>query len=573
MQGTSWDQDLKQGILQGSSYSAELFARCVDHFLTPLNKKWHESEQTWLQTPEGRKLFLSPFADDLVLIATSRAQAQRLLSDCEQVLGAIGLEFNSKKCKYIQTPGLPKFPLNLSNGLVAWQQSFVFLGVLIGFQLTCVAVLSARMTQVSNAFWGFFRILRQPCVGLTQRLRMFDCFITAKWRWLSPTVRPTQKVHHFLRTIQTTFLSAMMRFPRDPFQGAVDSWIARRRASRIAAQQVGHRTWQNEHSRSFFGYWGHAARYCSQASIPIAILLQVRGPDWLFANAHISKRLPGKWADTSRFLQLAWERFLQHKHIHPVFSWITGAQNRDLWKEFSQHWMHSHNAIHSSFYEQNPEEIDLKGCQLVQNNDFFTLLPIRHPPVEEPYATSFVNITQSADDSGQEIGAQEHLFRVYSDGSASNNKKGQAGFGGGAVVILAPYQELDRATICHFRIAQPCTNIQAELQAAAQALRMIRTLRSHFRHIPIIYCTDSQYVLQILEGSFQGTHYASVTNEIISLWSELCISVEASHVRAHSGVTLNVLALDHYQKVFHSLNFQHATLTKHSSYQAFVHWM
>ena len=61
-----------------------------------------------------------------------------------------------------------------------------------------------------------------------------------------------------------------------------------------------------------------------------------------------------------------------------------------------------------------------------------------------------------------------------------------------------------------------------------------------------------------------------------------CISVEASHVRAHTGVTLNVIAdklakqgaqLDHYHKVFHTLNFQHATLTRHSSYQAFVQWM
>ena len=582
LQGTSWNQDLKQGILQGSSYSAELFARCVDHFLAPLNQQWHNTEQTWLQTPEGRKLFLCPFADDLVLIATSRMQAQRLLTDCERTLGAIGLRFNWKKCKYIQTPGLPKAPLDLSHGGVQWQPSFIFLGVLIGFQLTCVAVLSARMSQVSNAFWGYYQILRQSCVGLTQRLRMFDCFITAKWRWLSPTVRPTQKLHQYLRTLQTTFLSAMLRFPRDPFQGAVDSWIARRRAARLAAQQVGHRPWQNEHARSFFGYWGHAARYCSQASIPISVLLQVRGPDWLFANSHISKRLPGKWADTSRFLQLAWEQYLQHKHIHPIFSWIRGAQDRELWKNFSQYWMSTHNAIHNSFYPQSPENVDLKGCQLVQNQDFFTLLPLRHPPVEEPYSTSFLNITSRSDDTGQEIGAQEHLFRVYSDGSATQNRRGCAGFGGAAVVVLAPYTRVEQASVCHFRVAKPCTNIQAELQAAAQALRMIKILRTHFQHVAIQYFTDSQYVLQILEGSFQGTHYASVTNEIICLWSELCIFVEASHVRAHSGVTLNEIAdkfakqgaqLNHYQKVFHTLDFQQATLTRHSSCDVFTRWI
>ena len=374
----------------------------------------------------------------------------------------------------------------------------------------------------------------------------------------------------------------MLRFPRDPFQGAVDSWIARRRAARIAAQQVGHRPWQNEHARSFFGYWGHAARYCTQASIPISVLLQVRGPDWLFANAHISKRLPKRWADTSRFLQLAWESYLQLKHVHPPFSWIKGTQDRDAWREFSHHWMQSHDAQHNTFYQQSPELVDLKGCQLVQSNDFFTLLPIRHPPIEEPYAVSFLNITKLSQDTGADVGAQEHLLRVYSDGSATNNKKGQAGFGGGAVAVPAPYNELASAKVCHFKIAKPCTNIQAELQAAAQALRMIRSIKAALPHIPVLYRTDSQYVLQILEGSFQGTRYASVTSEVISLWSELCISVEASHVRAHSGVTLNVVVdkfakqgtqLNHYNKVFHTLDFKQATLTAHSSATPFLSWL
>ena len=237
------------------------------------------------------------------------------------------------------------------------------------------------------------------------------------------------------------------------------------------------------------------------------------------------------------------------------------------------------------FTHRTLKPLTLGVVSLCKTRTFLPCCPsdiIRHPPVEEPYATSFINITSRSDGTGQEIGAQEHLFRVYSDGSATNNKKGCAGFGGGAVVVLAPYNEVERATVCHFRIAKPCTNIQAELQAAAQALRMIRTLRTHYPHVVIRYFTDSQYVLQILEGSFQGTHYASVTNEIIQLWSELCIFVEASHVRAHTGVTLNEIAdrfakqganLTHFQKVFHTLDFQQATLTRQSAYDAFVRWI
>ena len=91
LQGTTWDQPLQQGVLQGSSYSAELFARCVDFYMSSTNTQWQQAEDTWLQTQEGRKLFLTPFADDLVLLATSREQAVRLLEDTVRSLGAIGL--------------------------------------------------------------------------------------------------------------------------------------------------------------------------------------------------------------------------------------------------------------------------------------------------------------------------------------------------------------------------------------------------------------------------------------------------------------------------------------------------
>ena len=53
LQGTSWQQGLTQGILQGSSYSAELFARCVDHYLAGAQAKWQQEEHTWLQTERG----------------------------------------------------------------------------------------------------------------------------------------------------------------------------------------------------------------------------------------------------------------------------------------------------------------------------------------------------------------------------------------------------------------------------------------------------------------------------------------------------------------------------------------
>ena len=266
LQGTSWDQPLRQGVLQGSSYSAELFARCVDFYMSFTNQEWQQREETWLQTQEGRKLFLTPFADDLVLIATSRDQAVRLLEDTVRTLGAIGLRMNWRKCKYIQTPGLPKTPLKPCGTDMQWAQSFVFLGILIGFQLSCQAVLAARMTKVSNAFWAYYRILRQHAVGLSKRLQIFDVFITSRWRWLSPAVKPSKSIRQFLRTTQATFLYSILGFSRDPFQGSLDSWIARRRASRLVAELAGHKAWEGQHAMSFFRILG------SCCEVPLRVL-------------------------------------------------------------------------------------------------------------------------------------------------------------------------------------------------------------------------------------------------------------------------------------------------------------
>ncbi|CAE7306848.1 unnamed protein product [Symbiodinium sp. CCMP2592] len=490
MQGTSWEQPLSQGVLQGSSYSAELFARCVDFYLAKTSEGWQDHEDTWLRTAQNRKLFLTPFADDLVLLGSTREQAQRLLRDAK--------------------------------------------------------------------------------VGMSQRLRVFNCFVTSRWRWLSPAFRPLKSVRDFLKTTHTTFLTSITGFTRDPFQCATESWTARRRASRLTAQQAGHYRWEATHAKSFLAYWGHAARYASDACVPVVLAFRIRDPEWLFANAHLFPRAkPGRCPDISRFLQLAWEAFLLSRGVHAVTSWIQGAADRATWKDFSVAWATQHDCLESQFYSGPPEQVDLCGRQLLQNGDFYSLLPIRHVPVEAPYSTSFLRLDHGTESQALEEVATEHLFRVFSDGSASQNR-GTPGCGGAAVVLLPPYQTIENAVVSYFKLPAPCTNIEAELRAACHAMQMIETLLSFHPQLQVTYCSDSQYVLQLLDGAFQGTHHASVTNELLCRWSKICLQVEASHVRAHRGILLNEVAdhfakiaaaQGHFAKTYRTLSSSHARIT------------
>ena len=95
MADSEWSQDINRGILQGSSYSAEIFARVVDFYLGDLVDRWHQEEDTWLISHFEAlpiKLFNILFADDLILLACSFQQLQHMLVQtqaCLQVIGGV----------------------------------------------------------------------------------------------------------------------------------------------------------------------------------------------------------------------------------------------------------------------------------------------------------------------------------------------------------------------------------------------------------------------------------------------------------------------------------------------------
>ena len=83
---------------------------------------------------------------------------------------------------------------------------------------------------------------------------------------------------------------------------------------------------------------------------------------------------------------------------------------------------------------------------------------------------------------------------------------------------------------------------------------MILELRRHLGpHLPIKYMTDSSFVLQVLSDAIQPTLYASELNELHHLWTRLCDSVTAAHVKGHKGHAITLA--DHSAK--QALYFSH----------------
>ena len=91
-------------------------------------------------------------------------------------------------------------------------------------------------------------------------------------------------------------------------------------------------------------------------------------------------------------------------------------------------------------------------------------------------------------------------------------------------------------------IAGRCTNIRAELIAAAYALRVCAKLRRDFPGHRIEFQSDSQHVLQILSDAIVTTANLAEVCQLRSAWEPVRDFLRISHVRAHTGEPLNELA-------------------------------
>ena len=532
MSGVSWQQKLFRGLLQGSSYSAEIFGRTLDHFLGFLNTRWSISENTWIQStdPHGHttKLFNLLYADDIILLATSFEQAHRLLEGVIDILSSIGLTLALDKCKFIISPDLRSRSLDVRGISISPVRAFRFLGVLMGFDIDSQTILAARLSMTNNAFWGYYKILRRPGSSLRKRLHLLNTFVTSKWRWISPCIRPVTAVRNMLSVMHNTLLTSLCGLTPDPFVTSSSNWFCRRRASKMCAQALSHQSWAGIHALTFMSYWGHAARICTHRLAPISIVLRIRDTFWLHRHWKSHRRALGYWPNSYRLIQLAWEE-LRGLGTPPFCE--HAALNKDLWKRFVNSWL-TFKSLQPLTYYPDLTRVDLQGRSLLQVGEKFTLLPFRHVPIEPDYESSFQFVPAVA------VEDTDAVLQVCSDGSSRDRK------GALAVSFLAPYTPIEHSVVSQAAIQGTCTSIRAEIRAAIQALRMIRAALPYLGEIAILFMTDSTFVLQVLQEHCLFNCHPNDLHELLHLWKQVCNRVSAKHVKGHSGHPLNTLT-DH----------------------------
>ena len=88
--------------------------------------------------------------------------------------------------------------------------TFVYLGILMGFAVSCTDAITHRVARAVAAFHGLYRILGRVGRDVCLRLRLFHVFVTSKWRWMSPGVRPTGPAIRMLNWLHLTYLTSII---------------------------------------------------------------------------------------------------------------------------------------------------------------------------------------------------------------------------------------------------------------------------------------------------------------------------------------------------------------------------
>ena len=323
---------LGRGLMQGTSYSADVFSRVVDFFLAPLHDSFDLRHPEWNHPNLGLPHFIV-YADDVLVLADTPQALQAKVQQLVDSLQAIGLVVNSDKTRVMsshddQSPGVwlrgSPFPLQVGSSLQ-------FLGVPLSHSPQPHGIISYLLRRTSNSYYGFKRIMMAGAAPAHVRLLIFSTYITSKWSWAAPMMLPSKVALRRLEAAKTTYLLSLFRMPTDPLLPWVENVVSRRRAIKLLCRIGKGPDWRRTWLTRQWGYLGHLAR--TPHKQPMSRILQCCGG----AQSGRSGVRVGWLVDLLiRRVQRVYATWPWAKEI-PY--WEDFAKDRIQWREYGKKWI------------------------------------------------------------------------------------------------------------------------------------------------------------------------------------------------------------------------------------------
>jgi hypothetical protein len=176
---------MNRGLPQGAPESPLLFVLVMEYVLRPLVRKWSQRGSGW--TLDSFHLSAICFADDTLLVSSSKADLETMLEELVAALAVVGLDVGVPKCHWTSYPSLPRDTLRLQGADLLWEAQIKFVGAIFDFSGNDEAALEYRLAQAEKAFHKWASIMQCSSASLHRRLHVLQANVFSAALWLSET--------------------------------------------------------------------------------------------------------------------------------------------------------------------------------------------------------------------------------------------------------------------------------------------------------------------------------------------------------------------------------------------------
>jgi len=322
--------DVVCGVRQGDPLSPLLFNNVTRIIFRDLKSKWMKKRWgTVIGDDSGPRITHAMFADDTLLIASTRASLKQMIKDTKDELAKHGLKLNIDKCQ-IQTTAPTRLKALAIDGvdipIVPASQGFTVLGTKFTLRGRTSTEIKSRIAAAWGKFHQIWFILKNRDTSLAKRLRLFDAVVGQSALWCSESWSVTKEERLHIQSVQNEMLRRIAGPKRRPDEDWVEWVIQSTRAARQRAKDAGVRMWVESHLRAKFLWAGHVMRMDDRRLVKRVCTW--RDSEWWATEMALPQRLQVHRPHRTHWFR--WEDELRRfSHCKGWPSWQNKAQERD----------------------------------------------------------------------------------------------------------------------------------------------------------------------------------------------------------------------------------------------------
>ena len=323
---------MNRGLPQGAPESPLIFTLVTEYVLRPLLGRWRVRGSGWKLDD-----FWLPcvcFADDILLISSSKRDLERMLAEVVEAFLATGLGVSPHKCHWTSRPKADGENILISGEAVAWEQDLIFVGSKLVLSGNDGAAMEHRQAQGSKAFYKWRPFLQCRHVSLRRRFGLLTSTAFSTTLWLCQTWLPTKAQEKHLNSWGARLVARMACVQRSPLEDLGQYW---RRMHRFGHQLMQRNGGSMSYRRRMLlhGFAKHLAR---STGTVLATSLRTRClPWWRFHQETQKGERYG--LHPRRFKTWRWESQLEAYYgesscanVGDTVGWMLRAQGRDAWR-------------------------------------------------------------------------------------------------------------------------------------------------------------------------------------------------------------------------------------------------